>query len=278
MRTALIPAASLVALSFPLLASNASADTCAPISITVGVEGTGSVGKANTITSAHAGPGARYVNYPGSIWPLGPYNYDQSVRMGVDETKRVVREEHARCPGSTIHIDGHSQGARVAGDAIEELAAEDGDVSYIQADLLADPRHPGHGVEVVVPLGIPGYRMMGERESFGNANVNQVCVTSDPICDMPNLVENPLAVVDVVPNYFARHGAYPVGVVNEVPVEPGPAAVVSLPVLPVLPPLPNVSEPYVERPLSVYIPDVLERFVPVEVSGFIPPPVVIPIP
>lgn len=252
-----------------LLATNSNADSCTP-TIDVAVDGTGSVNSPLSIAAQHA-PNAIRIQYPGSIWPLGPYTYDQSVAMGVTETKRVVQEQHARCPGSTIRIVGHSQGARVAGDAISELAAE-GDTSYIQGELLSDPRHRGTGIEIMVPFGLPGNRFMGERNGFGNANVNQVCVAGDTICDFPNLVENPAKALDVIPGYLNLHGAYPIGVQNQVTAPAAPASTVTLPALPPLPPLPNLSEPYTPRPVSTYVPAEVHPFIPREVLDLVPPP------
>lgn len=247
----------------------AQAEVC-PDTISIAVDGTNSVNQPNSIAGHHA-PDAIHVQYPGSIWPLGPYSYDQSVAMGVAETKRVVREQHSRCPASTIRVVGHSQGSRVAGDAIEQLAAE-GDTSYIHGDLYSDPRHVGTGIEVMVPLGLPGNRFMGERSGFGNADVNQVCITGDPICSWPDLVKEPLKVVEIAPGYTQLHGAYPVGVQNEVVASAAPPPLVTLPELPDLPPLPNLIEAYVPRPLSIYVPSELQQFVPQELLGWVPPP------
>lgn len=266
----LFTAAATLTLATPLFAAAiANAEPCAG-TIDVAVDGTGAVNHPNSIPSIHA-PNAVHVQYPGSIWPLGPYTYDQSVAAGVAETKRVVREQHSRCPQSTVRVIGHSQGSRVAGDAIEQLAAE-GDVSFIDAELYSDPRHRGKGIEVMVPLGLPGNRFMGERGSFGAADVEQVCVAGDPICSWPDLTREPLKVFDIVPGYTNLHGAYPVGVVNEVDVPAAPAPVVLLPELPPLPPLPNLVEPYVARPLSVYVPVEVQGFVPRGVLDWTPPP------
>jgi hypothetical protein len=101
---------------------------------------------------------------------------------------------------------GHSQGARVAGDAIAELYAEGLDTSFITAELLSDPRQPITGIEVVFAgLRVPGYVMTGERSSFGGAVVFQRCTAGDPICDFPNSWQGLLG---LVPNFARLHGAY----------------------------------------------------------------------
>lgn len=248
---------------------SARADVC-PETINVAVDGTDSVNQPNTVITRHA-PDAIHIQYPGSIWPVGPYDYDQSVAMGVTETKLVVKEQHTRCPASTIRVVGHSQGSRVAGDAIEQLATE-GDVSYIHGELYSDPRHQGTGIEIMVPLGLPGNRFMGERRGYGNAEVNQVCFTGDPVCNFPDLTEDPVKAFDIISGYANVHSTYPSGTVNEVHADPAPPPVVILPETPSLPPLPNFTEPYTPRPISLYIPTEVQAVLPQEVLDWTPPP------
>ena len=172
----------------------------------IGVDGTGSVGDPNSLVKHRAGPGAWIIQYPGSIFPLGEYTYDYSVRVGINETKRVIREYRALNPCGTVHLIGHSQGGRVAGDAIEELYAEGMDTSFITAELLSDPRQPGTGVEVALAwLRVPGYTMMGNRGPLGGARVEYVCNTADPICDWPRSI---LGLAGVLPNFAKLHGSY----------------------------------------------------------------------
>lgn len=184
--------------------SPAAASVCADLIL--GVDGTGSVQDPHSIVKVKAGPGATIVRYPGSIFPIGRYSYDVSVRMGVDETKRIIRAFRALNPCGTLHLIGHSQGARVAGDAIAELYAEGMDTSFITAELLSDPRHPVTGVEVVFAgVRIPGYTMRGERSSFGEAVVFQRCTPGDPICDFPH---SWWGLLNLVPDFARLHGAY----------------------------------------------------------------------
>lgn len=174
--------------------------------LVIGVDGTGSVGDPNSLVKARAGKGAWIISYPGSIFPLGEYTYDYSVRLGINETKRVIREYRALNPCATVHGIGHSQGSRVLGDAIEELYAEGMDTSFISAELLSDPRQPRTGVEVALQwLKVPGYQMRGERGPLGGANVTWKCNTADPICDWPRSI---LGLAGVLPNFTKLHGNY----------------------------------------------------------------------
>lgn len=174
--------------------------------LVIGVDGTGSVMDPNSLVKARAGKGAWIIQYPGSIFPLGEFSYDYSVRMGIDETKRVIREFRALNPCGTVHGIGHSQGGRVLGDAIEELYAEGMDTSFITAELLSDPRDPNGGVEIALQwLRVPGYTMRGQRGPLGGANVIWRCVAGDPICDWPRSI---LALAGVIPNFARLHGNY----------------------------------------------------------------------
>lgn len=179
----------------------AAADT-----VVIGVDGTGSVGDPQSIVKQLAGPGAIIIDYPGSIFPVGLYTYDESVRRGIAATQAQIVAAHTARPEATVHLIGHSQGSRVAGDAIAELAAAGVDTSFITADLYADPRHPGSGVEVrMAGRSIPGYTMTGERGPFGGATVRQHCNPADPICDFPQDIPGWLR---IPANYVRLHGNY----------------------------------------------------------------------
>lgn len=267
---------ALVATQLAAPAPAAAAVECAP-EIVVGVDGTGVVGKPDSIVRAHtdaaAAAGARVysVDYPGSVWPIGPYVLDQSVAMGVDATRQLLDELRTACPDSHVTGIGHSQGALVLGDAVEGMAADGLDTSDLTVVLLSDPRRIG-GVAAVAPSPLPGYTFAGPRGGMGNADVVQVCRPFDPVCDFP-----PIAELWRVPGGFARwHVDYPLGYGDEpaasVPA-PTPAPGIAWPPLPDLPPLPNLAEAYVERPLSLYVPVELRPYVPAAVLDFVPPPV-----
>lgn len=282
-----------------------SAGAC-PQTVVIGVDGTGSVGHTPSLVTQHAdqfvAEGAELVrvDYPGSIWPLGPYPYDQSRAAGVAATKQAITDAHRRCPNAHIHGISHSQGASVVPTAMRELENE-GTVpgDQMSFDAFSDPQHPGQGIEIVLPGLLPGYSMLGERDMKGSKiKQHYVCVQGDPVCDFPEVFQDPLGVVDAPLGYWYKHGYYipdgteiksgetiiPAGPMigylppeeeRQIPFAPKVQDVIDYEVapLPDVPPLPNFTEPYVERPLSTYIPDEVEQFVPPQVNNYVPPPV-----
>lgn len=262
------------------VAPPAGADTvCAP-EIVVGVDGTGAVGDPNSIVRQHtdaaaaAGAEVHMIDYPGAVWPLGPFVLDQSAAAGVDETRATITRLRADCPGSHLTVIGQSQGALVAGDAVESMALDGVDTSGMTVVLLSDPRRDG-GVAALLPTPLPGYTFAGPRGDMGGADVVQVCRPNDPICDFPGLLE----LWRVPGDFAAHHGDYPVGYYDEPAADPVPAPMpdvelpaIEWPALPELPPLPNLTDPYIERPLGLYVPDALKPFVPAPVLDYVPPP------
>ncbi|PQP24146.1 cutinase family protein [Rhodococcus opacus] len=177
------------------------------VSLVIGVDGTASVGDPRSIVKTKVLPvGGVMVDYPASLWPVGPIGYDASVRIGIDETKRIIRKFKAEQPCGRVHLIGHSQGARVAGDAIAELFAEGMNTSFLSAELLSDPRTPGTGIEVILVGWVaPGITTTGERPSMGSADVVWRCTPGDPICVFPRDLIGILS----IPVAFARHhGSY----------------------------------------------------------------------
>lgn len=270
------------------LATSAAADTTpCPPTIVIGVDGTGNTHQPNSLIVQQAQPwidnGAKLVriNYPASIWPLGPYPYDQSRRIGIENTKHAIRDTQQQCPHSHIHGEGFSQGAGVLGDALEELAAEGTDTSRISADLYADPRHPRTGVETVIPTGLPGYSSKGERRSMGGAKVFHRCIEGDIVCDFPEALQDPWAIMDAAVDLGRRHNQHPV---DTAVVREGVELVSHEPAISWLPPKSGRTIPapalesvwpvgrYAPIPVADYVPDVLEMFVPSEFLRFVPPP------
>lgn len=193
-------------------AAPAESESCPPGAI-FGVGGTwdptGQTTRPVTDRYAAQGYAAKPVTYPASFWPLGALTYDQSVATGSQALRRDIDRFHAHCPGSAIVVTGYSQGARIAGDVLGDIA-RDGSIpqNRIEGVLYADPRDPDGGIETVVPNVVPGVTMSGVREGFGAARVRQVCAENDGICNMPRPADDPELFVDSVFGYFTEHGTY----------------------------------------------------------------------
>lgn len=156
---------------------------------------------------ATAFPGTRRVHYSASIWPVGPVTYDQSVREGHDNMVSAVNAYAAVCPGNIV-VTGYSQGARVAGDAIDTLdkGPHAGRISGI---LYADPKHPG-GIETTLHgLTVAGITMTGPRQGTQTIPVTSHCNAEpghrDGICSLPR---DPEGFVDGVKGYLGTAHSY----------------------------------------------------------------------
>lgn len=136
---------------------------------------------------ALAFPGTRRVHYSASIWPIGPVTYDESVREGSAAMVSAVNAYAAVCPGQIV-VTGYSQGARVAGDAIDTL--DNGPYAErIEGVLYSDPKRPG-GIETTFQgVSIAGVTMTGPRQGTTTIPVRSECNEQpgnrDGICSLP---------------------------------------------------------------------------------------------
>lgn len=192
--------------------TSASPNSC-PTGAVFAVGGTwdpdGHTTQAVTDRYAAQGYAAKSVTYPASFWPLGDQTYDASVAVGVQTLRSEVNIFHAQCPGSNVVITGYSQGARIAGDVLGDIA-RDGSMpqSQVTGVLYSDPRNSQGGIETVIPNVVPGATMAGTRDGFGDIAVQEVCIEGDGICNMPQPRNAPEEFVDSVFGYFTKHGTY----------------------------------------------------------------------
>lgn len=220
-------AAGVTALANPAGAGSAAADDCGSGGAVV-VAGTNAPRNAQGVpTGGVTGIGARYsadgyrvtyVDYPTSLWPLGPITYDDDVALGKAATERAIVDYQRRCPGKPVVVAGYSQGARVAGDVLSDVAngRHTGGIrsAGLSGELHSDPRRVGRngttGVENSLIGLIPGTTMSGPRDGgFGDIPVRQVCVEGDGVCDVPDPFYDPIGAIDSLVGYFVKHGYYP---------------------------------------------------------------------
>lgn len=227
------------------------------------------------------------VDYPSSVWPVGPYTKDHSVTEGKAALRAAVDGYRAECPGGRVTVIGHSLGAEIAGD--EADIADD-------VVLYGDPRTPG-GIYDALPGFVPGVSSPGRRENL--PHVTSVCHEWDVVCDAPSPLADPARFVQGVQGALTGWHYYPPGEADQY--APGSETVVDLPApnpllpestptglptvhpaapiptwepgpLPSLQPvLPTLPE-YVPTPVREFIPDEVEHVLPPEVLDFAPPP------
>ncbi|MEE2032655.1 cutinase family protein [Rhodococcus chondri] len=199
--------------SVPAAASPPGPESCPPM-IVFGVDGTLKVGKPTStvhpILAAVADRGMRTVRigYPGEISPIGTHTYNRSKEIGVDELHRQVALAHAECPIAALRVVGFSQGAAIAGDVLAELAHDIDRPDDLAGLLIADPRTPDTGAEVVAPGALAGISLTGARDGFGTVPVATVCAVGDAVCDMVDPRSDPLEAARRIEGYFAVHQRY----------------------------------------------------------------------
>ncbi|OLR93567.1 cutinase family protein [Actinokineospora bangkokensis] len=124
---------------------------------------------------------------------------DESVAGGAAKMEAAVRAHHAACPGTHLRLAGYSEGALVAGDALEKFArTNDIPHNQISGTLYGNPRRSfgdgglggvAGGIETNLPTILPGVTMRGGRD-FRDVAVRDVCNENDGICNSTNLITN----------------------------------------------------------------------------------------
>src|SRR5699024_8736840 len=196
---AVVAAVAAVGLSAPAVAAASPAPGC---DAGTAVFTTGGMNDP----TASAFPGTHRVTYSASIWPLGPMTYDESVRQGRDNLVAAVDEYAARGPGP-IKIAGYSEGARVAGDALEVVQTRPY-AGRVRGELFADPKHPGGIEDTFQGASAFGITMTGPRRGF-TVPVESHCNPTDGICNLPNPVWNLIGFGENVIGYFTGAHMYP---------------------------------------------------------------------
>ncbi|GAA0398984.1 cutinase family protein [Streptomyces luteireticuli] len=166
--------AGLLATAGISLAQGTAAQATAPCdgTYTIVVGGTGS----SWNNDGFRGNIQQHVGYPTQI-PNGA-----SVRAGVNELNRLVRDQRAACPGQHVKMGGYSLGAAV----VHVWVSENWNTfDNVNAILVADPKRQGPpGTNgSTTPFGVfVGAPLAGADRNFGNVPVKTVC-NWDYICD-----------------------------------------------------------------------------------------------
>lgn len=165
---------------------------------------------------AEQGYVVNHVAYPATFWPLGAQSYDANIEIGKKALTESVIAYQGDCPDKPVVIVGYSQGARIAGDVLEETAqgANGIDEENVTGELYSDPRRTGSsrgaGAEVNFAGAYPGVVLDGARDpdAFGDITVYSVCIDGDPVCDLPDPLHDPIGAADALLGFFTKHATY----------------------------------------------------------------------
>lgn len=159
-----------------------------------------------------------HVAYPATFWPLGAQSYDANIETGKQALTDSVIAYQEDCPGEDypVVIVGYSQGARIAGDVLEETAQGTNgiDKANVTGELYSDPRRTGSsrgaGAEVNFAGAYPGVVLDGARDpdAFEGITVYSVCIDGDPVCDLPDPLHDPIGAADALLGFFTKHATY----------------------------------------------------------------------
>ncbi|UJB40446.1 cutinase family protein [Streptomyces sp. A1-5] len=150
---------------------------------------------------ASAGPWLNGQNAPDVNAP----SYDASVREGYRNLLAAAEETHRRDPNARFTIVGYSQGAQVADQVLQTIAAGGTDIprSQVNGMLYADPMQPGTGVWSRVPKGWSalGFTSTGAGlTKFDGVPVQRFCIRTDLACDATSLQS--------IPGFLKQHPKY----------------------------------------------------------------------
>jgi len=156
------------------------------------------------------------VDYPATFWPLGAQSYDANIGIGQAVLTDDVATYQSDCPGKPAVITGYSQGARVAGDVLADIAAGKADgvsADGVSGELYADPRRrgtsAGAGAEVNLINAYPGAMLDGSRDGdFGDLTVYSICIDGDAVCDVPDPRRDPIGALDALLGFWVKHFSY----------------------------------------------------------------------
>jgi hypothetical protein len=181
------------------------------------VAGTDDLAHVNTrLLEARYGPAGKdyavtHVDYPATFWPLGAQSYDANIEVGKAELVRAVKAYQAACDTPVVII-GYSQGARIAGDVLADIETHGIESDGLSGELYSDPRRAGDGrgagAEVNFAGAYPGVVLDGERDGEFGVPVYSVCIEGDPVCDLPDLLHDPIGAIDALIGFFTKHATY----------------------------------------------------------------------
>lgn len=138
----------------------------------------------------------------------GETKADDSVKNGVALGAPNVRQDLE--DGKRVVIKGFSLGSLVAGDLGVYLAKEGVDISNMKFTLIADGHTPETGALIALQPLKPLLDVIGitpgPREVPSVGQWEYVCINGDGICDLPDVLRDPVTALDNLVGYFTKHG------------------------------------------------------------------------
>lgn len=142
-------------------------------------------------------------------WPAAPGtpSFDEAVRVGYENTLKVLEQTYREDPGALFTIVGYSQGAQVGELALHAVARGESGVprSQVNGMLYSSPMQPGTGIWAKLPKGSRAFGFTSPGPGpvkFPGVPVQRFCIKGDPACDATT--------VDVVGGILYKHPVYPV--------------------------------------------------------------------
>jgi hypothetical protein len=127
-------------------------------------------------------------NPSGQIQPGSyPAIYDDSIRLGVEQTQAVIKRTAGVCPASRLVLFGYSQGAQVIGNAFAGL--DEGVRAHVARMILfADAAYSPLDARVRYRPSAPlGHGIKGQRDAFPPTQtvIESWCWDEDVVCQSP---------------------------------------------------------------------------------------------
>lgn len=172
------------------------------------VGGTGSAASAPDCTSSYTFANKHLdggipvpVRYPASVGPwlngrnvpdVTAPSFDASVREGYRNLLTAAEDTYRRDPGARFTIVGYSQGAQIADQVLQKIAAGGTGIprSQVNGMLYADPMQPGTGIWSRIPKGWSalGFTSPGiGPATFEGIPVQRFCIRTDGVCDATSI-------------------------------------------------------------------------------------------
>lgn len=141
----------------------------------------------------------------------GTNTADQSIASGVALASPSIQQDLA--DGKRVVGTGYSLGALAMGQLGKDLAEAGVDISNMKFTLISDGTTKDTGALVVLERIKPVADVMkmigitpGPREVPSVGQWEFICIAGDGVCDVPDVLRDPVGALDALVGYFVKHG------------------------------------------------------------------------